>query len=311
MSSFAVIPLSENYNVANKSCEIKDVIITTDDKLIIRTTNITITFIEEDYIDHTNKTAKRIKNTIDIIISGEQYLLDKNVFKYIINIGCYSPSNYNQHTFDIKDCTSILGNTYMISKNLNSFYDKIFEFNIFNTCPNTYHNPNGKVHAKIPNPSYTINDIIDCGVFEVDYIQKLDDAKRKVNYNSAISSLYRNYEQRYDADIRAKETHAKQIEEKDTLIKQQIEAKDTQITTMKETHAKQIEAKDTQNIQLQETINQLRKELSDCKLNEKATIAKIQEDEFDKKIQPINEELKQLWVAIVSMQSCKSCSGNF
>jgi hypothetical protein len=47
MSVIAVIPLSENYNVENKSCE--------------------------------------IKKAIDIIISGEQYVLDKNVFKNIIN----------------------------------------------------------------------------------------------------------------------------------------------------------------------------------------------------------------------------------
>jgi hypothetical protein len=253
MAAIAVFPFSENYNLADKSCEIKDCIITNDDKLIIRTTNINITFIEEDYIDSAKKPAKRIKKTIDMIISGEQYVLDKNVFKYIINIGCYSPSNYNQHNFRIQGCTSIF------SGDLNCF-------------PNT----NG---AKIPNPSYTINDITDCGFFE-DYMQKLDNSKIKVNYNRSISVLYRNYGQKYDANIRLQENNLRQIEAKDTQIKQ-----------------------------MQETINQLRKELADSKLAEKNAISKIQEDEFDKKIQPINEELKQLWVAIANMKSCNS--GNF
>jgi hypothetical protein len=196
-SVIAVFPYQEFYNLKDGICKIIDIIITKDNQLIIRTT--------EFY-------RKIITSDPSVKITGDVYILNKNVFQIILKNGGIYSERYNCTSFAPfrcstgRICSSVLGTAPIISKHWESFSDRSNNFDMFNNeqvrasnVNNLYsisHQPNNNSVISLDN--YIIDDMVDCGSFEDNYINKLDSAKGYINRSSVITRLYKKYKALYD-----------------------------------------------------------------------------------------------------------------
>lgn len=195
-SVIAVFPYQEFYNLKDGICKIIDIIITKDNQLIIRTT---------EYYKEIITSEPSLK------ITGDVYILNKNVFQIILeNSGIYS-ERYNCSSFAPfrcstgRTCSSVLGTAPILSKHWESFSDRSNNFDMFNNeqvrasnVNNLYSISHQPYNGAILLDNYIIDDMVDCGSFEDNYINKLDSAKGYINKNDCITGLYKKYEALYD-----------------------------------------------------------------------------------------------------------------
>lgn len=279
--STSIFAISETYDLVKRTCQIKDAIICRD-YIIIRTTNIHITEEENTAVlldsicpSGSLKAQVQLPKRIvaNINISGEKYMLEHPVFinfyhnTNVINL-CHSNSlSLNIFRDVISDLALI---THFASNKL------YFFCNIFNTNPR-FDDPkkllaNSVLIASMPNIKLTIDDIVECGIFETDYINKLDASKIYINRNKPLYNLYNKYRPRYDAYL----IEMQKIKNDADAFKK---AKDD------------LKIANAENAQLKQEIQKIK--------NDHVILKAIEKEKFET---TVNAEIKKIWETIALMQ---------
>lgn len=265
----SIFAISETYNLAQKTCQIKDAIISRD-FIIIRTTNINITEEEntavpvDPFVLSRSPQVASQKKVTNINISGEKYMLEHPVF-----INFYHNTNV-VNLFDKSHC-NILQNVvsdlaaikHFASNKWIQFYCEIYNYKFKSAYQELQIMPNIKL---------TIDDIVECGIFETDYIDKLNASKKYVNRSSPLYNLYNQYKPKYD-------THLRELQriKNDTNALQK--ARDD------------LKIANTEKAQLQQELQRIK--------NEHAMSKVIERQEFETRV---NAEIQKIWETIALMQ---------
>lgn len=278
----SIFAISETYNLAEKTCQIKDAIISRD-FIIIRTTNINITEEENTAVPLNPSHPSGAKSmpvvvqkreVVNINISGEKYMLEHPVFinfyhnTNVVNLchGTIGPplrtgANILQDVF-----SELALIKHFASNKWTQFYCEIYNLK-FSIAPSPPTNT-----SPIPNIKLVIDDILECGIFEADYIDKLNASKKYVNRNSLLHNLYNQYRPKYDSHLREIQ---KIKNDTDTLQKARDDLKAAKVA----------------NAELQQEIQRI--------TNEHVMLKAIEEEEFKTMV---NAEIKKIWETIALMQ---------
>jgi hypothetical protein len=273
----SIFAISETYNLAEKTCQIKDAIIS-QNFIIIRTTNINITEEENTAVPTNLSRPSGIKSmpvskkvVANIHISGEKYMLEHPVF-----INFYHNTNvvnlyHGTIGSPLRNGTNILQDVFselalikhFASNKWSQFYCEIYNLNFsIASSPPTNISP-------IPNIKLAIDDIVECGIFETDYIDKLNASKKYVNRNSPLHNLYNQYRPKYDLHLRKIQSDMDELQK----------ARDD------------LKASKAANVELQQEIQRIK--------NEHVMLKAIEEEEFKTMV---NAEIKKIWETIALMQ---------
>lgn len=258
----SIFAISETYNLAEKTCQIKDAIISRD-FIIIRTTNIHIT--EEKTAVLTNPIPVVPKKIANINISGEKYMLEHPVFinfYHNTNVVNLFSNNIGSILNDVVSDLALI--KHFASNKWTQFYCEIYNYK-FNPVHQEW-------HQIMPNIKLTIDDIVECGVFETDYIDKLDASKKYINRRGPLHNLYKQYRPKYDI-------HLREIQKIQSDMDAFTKARDD----LKIANAK--------NAQLQQEIQKIQSEHAMSKV--------IEKEEFET---TVNAEIKKIWETIAIMQ---------
>ena len=283
----SIFAISETYNLAEKTCQIKDAIISRD-FIIIRTTNINITEKENTAVQlnpavrlnpamrlnpsHPSEIKSMPKIEVaNINISGEKYMLEYPVFiNFYCNTNVVTLTHGNnhppKHIFNnvISELALI---THFASNKLYLFYCEIYNKKI-----STEVSSNSLLNAFMPNIKLTIDDIAECGIFETDYIDKLNALKKYINRGSSLHNLYNLYRPKYG-------THLREI--------QKIQSDMDAFTKVKD----DLKIANAERAQLQQEIQKIK--------NEHVMLKAIEKEEFET---TVNAEIKKIWETIALMQ---------
>jgi hypothetical protein len=282
----SIFAISETYNLAEKTCQIKDAIISRN-FIIIRTTNINIAEEENTAVPLNSSRPSGIKSMpvqkremANINISGEKYMLEHPVFinfyhnTNVVNL-CHGAIGRPLHTGAniLQDIVSELALIkHFASNKWTQFCYEIYNLN-FSTVPNPTNS------SPIPNIKLIIDDIVKCGIFETDYIDKLNASKKYVNRNTPLHNLYNQYRPKYDS-------HLREIQKKQSDTDALQNARDD------------LKAAKAANAELQQEIQRIK--------NEHVMLKAIEEEEFKTMV---TAEIKKIWEAIALMQY--KASSNF
>ena len=305
----SIFAISETYNLAEKTCQIKDAIISRD-FIIIRTTNINITEEENTAVPLNPSRPSGAKSmpvpkivVANINISGEKYMLEHPVFINFYHntnvVNLFDKSHHNILQNVVSDLAAI---KHFASNKWTQFYCEIYNYK-FNSAYQ-------ELHQIMPNIKLVIDDILECGIFETDYIDKLNASKKYVNRNSLLHNLYNQYRPKYDSHLREIQKIQSDMDAlqkaRDDLkaanaekLQLQKEIQKIKIDTDALQKAKDdLKASKAANVELQQEIQRIK--------NEHVMLKAIEEEEFKTMV---NAEIKKIWETIALMQY--KASSNF